>query len=72
MSTDFSSSCYDEIAMKDDLRKYRLWKAQCPMTGTIVSVRIVKWDRDRKVAHVVDPAGNPRTLPFAYFMLKAA
>ena len=58
--------------MKDDLRKYRLWHAQNPLTGEIVPLRIVKWDRNRKVAHVIDPGGNPRTVPFDHFMIKAA
>lgn len=54
-----------------NLWKMPLFKCQNPFTGELVPVRIVEWDRARKVARVVDPAGDFRHVPFSYFLISS-
>lgn len=54
-----------------DLRKRPLLRCLSPFSGELVPVRIVTWDKARKVAHVIDPAGDPRTVPLSWFVLAA-
>ena len=50
-----------------DLTKKPLFKVENPFTGDILYVRVVEWDRKRKVAHVVDGSALRRTIPFSFF-----
>ena len=42
-------------------------KALNPFTGEVCRVRVLSWDRARRVAHVVDGGLRRRTIPFSYF-----
>ena len=58
--------------MKVDLRKKPLLKAYDPFTGQVFLVRVLEWDKARKVASVVDGSDTRRTIPFSYLVVPEA
>lgn len=50
-----------------NLIKKPILQARNPFTGRIHQVRVLSWDKARKVAAIVDEGGHKRTIPFSYF-----
>lgn len=50
-----------------NLKKKPILLAEDPFTGLIHRVRVIAWDRQRKVATVIAGGATQHTIPFAYF-----